>query len=578
MESIVPRREQDFTEKEEPDFAEKEELVSAEEEELEMLDIAEDAEMPKEAEASEDEDGMEDLLPEDAGEEDIEKDMKEEDMPEAELKKRNARTVILQVEQNDSDEDTIDLVNIAGFMKRKWKRYAYLLVVAVCIAFAAAAVSIGAQGILGGKSSATAVVSFSFDGIDEGLNPNGGNFDVTKIKSTEVVNAALDELGWEGKDVEGIRANLKIEGVIPDSVKQQIAVINTVAEDAAEYYATVQDLDYFPSQYTVTLYRCKGMSGDETRELLDAILAAYRDYFMGAYANTSVLGMTTSVLDINAYDYLQASDMIANEIETIQEYVEAKAEEAPAFRASSTGLSFGDLSSAINSVKRLDLNNFVSFVQANNLTKDAGVQIDYYNYQIKQYNFGIQELQTQLTHVEKTIENYERNPVIVMSSQESVTETAQTDEYYNELLAQKLDLNKQISELNTDLNEAYAMINALNTAAVTASSEDYAYADALLEGLVSTVEGWSELVKLTTEEYFESELYAGAYRISIPAQYSTTGGGIGELAKRMVLFGGVAALVVVILWGIDGVKDEIVRGREKNRGNLDGHGEVMRKV
>lgn len=477
-------------------------------------------------------------------------------------KKPDARTVILQVEQKDDDEDTIDLLHIAGFMKRKWKMYAYLLVAAVCIGFAVAAVSLGVQGILGGKNCAVAVVNFSFDGIDEGLDPNGGNFDVTKIKSTEVVNGALEELGWEGKNVESIRANLKIEGVIPESVKQQIAVINTVAEDAAEYYTTIEDLDYFPSQYTVTLYRCKGMSGDETRELLDAVLASYREYFMDAYANTSVLGMTTSVLDINAYDYLQASDMVANEIDMIQDYVEAKAEEAPTFRASSTGLSFSDLANAIDSVKRLDLNNFVSFVQANNLTKDAGVQIDYYNYQIRQYNFDIQELQTQLASVDKMITEYEKNPVIVMSNQESVTETAQTDEYYNELLEQKLDLNRRISERNTDLNEAYAMINALNVASVAATDEDYAYADALLGSLLSTVEGWSSLVRQTTEEYFEAELYAGAYRVSIPAQYSAIGGGIGELVKRMALFGGAAALVVVILWGIAGVKDELMRGRE----------------
>lgn len=492
----------------------------------------------------------------------------EADGPEAEIqpdteKKPDARTVILQVEQKDDDEDTIDLLHIAGFMKRKWKMYAYLLVAAVCIGFAVAAVSLGVQGILGGKNCAVAVVNFSFDGIDEGLDPNGGNFDVTKIKSTEVVNGALEELGWEGKNVESIRANLKIEGVIPESVKQQIAVINTVAEDAAEYYTTIEDLDYFPSQYTVTLYRCKGMSGDETRELLDAVLASYREYFMDAYANTSVLGMTTSVLDINAYDYLQASDMVANEIDMIQDYVEAKAEEAPTFRASSTGLSFSDLANAIDSVKRLDLNNFVSFVQANNLTKDAGVQIDYYNYQIRQYNFDIQELQTQLASVDRMITEYEKNPVIVMSNQESVTETAQTDEYYNELLEQKLDLNRRISERNTDLNEAYAMINALNVASVAATDEDYAYADALLESLLSTVEGWSNLVRQTTEEYFEAELYAGAYRISIPAQYSVIGGGIGELMKRMVLFGGAAALVVVILWGIAGVKDELMRGRDE---------------
>ena len=63
------------------------------------------------------------------------------------------------------------------------------------------------------------------------------------------------------------------------------------------------------------------------------------------------------------------------------------------------------------------------------------------------------------------------------------------------------------------------MINALNAAEQSANEEDYAYADSLLDGLVSLVESWGKLVQQTTEEYFEAELYADAYRISIPAQY-----------------------------------------------------------
>lgn len=476
---------------------------------------------------------------------------------------KNPRTVILQVENNEGEEEAIDLVNIAGYMKQKWKFFAYVLVIAVCTGFILAVAVQGLQGIFGEKSYATAVINFSFEGIDEGKDPSGGLFDVTKLKSTTVINDALEELGWDGGNVEEIRANLKIQGVIPDSVKQQIAVINTVAEDAVEYYTTIEDLNYFPSQYTVTLQRCKGMSGDETRELLDAILLSYRKYFMDSYAGMTALGFAMEVLDVRAYDYMQASDMIGNELDVIEDYVEAKAQEAPNFRANSTGLTFGDLASSISTVRRLDLNNFISFVQTNNLTRDAGVQIDYYNYQIKQYNLEIQELQTQRSNVDRTIEAYEKNPVIVMSNQESVTETTQTDEYYNSLLQQKLDLNREISELNTALNETYDMVNALNASEQSLKEEDYAYADSLLDSLLTTVESWGKLVQQTTEEYFEAELYANAYRISIPAQYSAMGG-IGELAKKMVLFGAVAALLVVILWGMAGLKDEIMRGRKEN--------------
>lgn len=469
----------------------------------------------------------------------------------------DSQTIILKVDENDNEE-SIDLFHVMENMGRRWKIFRYLLLIAVCIGFLTAAAITGAKGIFGSGSYASAVIAFSFDGIDEGLDPNGGLFDVNKIKSTLVIDNALKELGWMGQDVEEIRSNLKLEGVIPDSVKQQIAVINTVAEDAAEYYTNIEDLDYFPSRYTVTLQKCKGMSGSETRELLNAILLSYKEYFMDSYADMSVLGTAVSVLNVETYDYLQAADMIENGIDTMYAYASAKQEQAPDFRANSTGLSFGDLASSINAVKQLDLNNFISFVQSNNLTKDAGVQIDYYNYQIRQYNLEIQELQSQLADVEKTIQSYEKDPVIVMSNQDSVTETSQKNEYYDILLTKKLDLTGRISALNTDMNKAYAIAASLNDNSQAAKEEDYNYADTLLQGLLDTVDTWSELVKKTAEEYYETRLYASAYRIAIPAQY-TSAGETGELIKTMLLCGGVGALLVLIIWGALGVKEEILR-------------------
>lgn len=471
------------------------------------------------------------------------------------------RKIILQVDEH-AEGEALDLINVAGNMGKSWKFFLYFLVFAVCVGFFSAALSIGMKGIFGAGSYASAVITFRFDGIDEGLDPNGGLFQVDKVKSTAVISEALDELGWEGKDVEAIRANLKLKGVIPESVKQQIAVINTVAESSPEYYANIEKLNYFPSQYTVTLYRCKGMSGDETRELLDAILSAYRKYFMDSYADTSVLGVATEVLDAKNYDYMQASEIIENQITAMQEYVDAKVAQAPDFRANSTGLSFSDLSGSIAAVRRLDLSNYISFVQSNNLTKDAGIQVDYFNYQIRQYNFEIQEMQNQLANVERMIAEYEKDPVIVMSNQESVTETTQTNAYYDVLLEQKLDLNKKISELNTDLNEAYSMLAVLNEGTTVSKEEDYAYADSLLDGLLATVQGWKELVQKTTAEYYEAELYADVYRISIPAQYTPVGS-MGELIKRMLLFGGAAALFVFICWAVAGLKTEIVRMRAR---------------
>lgn len=483
---------------------------------------------------------------------------------ETEPRDRDMSRVYLQVDRQGYGTNTIDMVNVVTNMGRHKKLFFYLTALAACAGILLGVLISAACAVMGISAGASAVVSFSFEGIDQGLAPNGGAFDVTKIKSTPVINKALAELGWEEVPVEEIREGMKIEGIIPDGVKQKIAVINTVAEDAAEYYANIEDIDYFPSQYTVTLRKCAGLSGDRTRELLDAILASYREYFMDAYANTEVLSASFNVLNFETYDYRQAADMLENEMMVMKSYVDDKKEEDAGFRAASTGFSFGDLSSSIDTLINLDLANFTSFVQSHNLTKDAGTRADYYNYQINQYTLQISELQAQLSTVQTTIQSYQKDPVIVMSTQEAVTETSQKNEFYDSLLERKLELTEKIGQLNTELERTYELLESLADSTVSGSEEEYTYADTLLSNLLETVRTWSELVQATADEYYSTELFADAYRISVPAQYSAAGS-LGDAAKNMAVCAGILVAMVMVVWSVAGVKEEVAKGRE------DGH-------
>lgn len=478
-----------------------------------------------------------------------------------ELNDKDLQRIYLQVNQEE-DEETIDLLNVAGHMGKKKKLFGYMLMLAVCIGVIFGAVIVGFKALTGNSSYANAVISFSYDGIDQGQDPNGGALDVTKIKSTPIVSAALENLQMKDVDVEDVRSAMKITGVMPDSVKQEIAVINTVAEDAAEYYTNISDLDYFPSQYVVRLNKIKGLKAEQTSELLNAILSAYRDYFLETYANTDVLSLSTNVINYEDYDYLQAADMLTNQIDLMQNYVDARAEEAGTFRANSTGLSFGDLSNSIETIRTLDLGNFISYVQSRNLTKDAAIRVDYYQYQIEQYNLKLQEVQAQLSNVEKSITDYEKDPVIVMSNQDSVTTSEQKNAYYDELVKQKLELTEQIASINTSLNENYTRLNALADIVNGGSEEEIAHADTLLANLINTINSWGKLVQNTTEEYYNTSRFADAYQVSVPAQYTSTDG-LMSVAKTMILCTGVLVLLVVLLWCYDGLKDEIKEQRKK---------------
>lgn len=475
---------------------------------------------------------------------------------------KDSTKIVLQVDNKEDEDSQIDLLNVAGQMGKKKKLYAYCMAAALCIGVLVGLIIISMQYITGKGSYAQAMVSFQYDGIEEGLDPNGAAFDINKIKSPAVITDALETLGITDVSVEDIRQNIAIEGVIPEDAVERITTIKQMAEEDASNYEKILDVTYFPSQYVVYLYKCKGVSGTKTAEILEAILDSYREYFMDTYANTEVLTVTSNLIDYTQYDYAESVDMIESQIDIMLDYVTERRDQAPDFRSSATGLSFGDIKKSLETIQSVDLAKLTSYVESHNLTKDQQRQREYYEYKIKKCNMDLSELQVQLSNVQNTIDNYQKDPVVIVSSQESTQEITQADEYYDTLLDNKLTLSKQISEVNTELNETYSLLNAMNTVNSKNAQSEYDYVDSVLSKLAETLSVWVKQIEDTTDEYYNTTLFSNAYKISVPAKYKAAGG-IMDMAVKIVICAAVAVFVVVVIWCIDGLKTEISETRKR---------------
>lgn len=477
--------------------------------------------------------------------------------------KQNDTRIYLQMDNDGNEEAQIDLFNIAVHMKKKKRLYQYILAVAVCMGALLGLVVVGVDYVAGKSSYARAVISFQYEGIEDGLDPNGAAFDVNKIKSPAVIEEALNALNITEYDVEEIRENIAIEGVIPEDAVERITVIKEMALEDVSNYEKILDVSYFPSQYIVYLYKDFGMSGSETALILNAILESYREYFLDTYANTEVLTVTGNLIDYTDYDYAEALDMLGTQIEIMQDYVTERREQAPEFRSSATGLSFGDIATALDTVDGIDMANLNSYIESHTLTKDRERQIEYYEYKIKKYNMSIAECQVQLSNVQSTIDKYQKDPVVIVSSQETTQQIEQTNEYYDRLLQQKLSLSERIAALNTDLNETYALLNAINSSSRKNTQDEYDYADEKMSSIAQTIANWAVLTEETTQEYYTTTLFSNAYRIGVPAQYSAAGG-LLSVVKKMALCVAGMAFAVLAVWCMDGLFTEI-RHMRKNR-------------
>ena len=479
-----------------------------------------------------------------------------------ELQKDSAK-IYLQVENPEDNGQQIDIVNVVSGMKKRKRLYGYLLVFAACVGVCLGLIVAGVQYLLGNSSYARAVISFQYEGIEDGLDPNGAAFDINKIKAPVVIEDALNTLGITDISAEDIRKNIVIEGVIPEDAVERITVIKEMALEDASNYEKILDVSYFPSQYVIYLYKDSFMSGTDTTAILNAILESYRTYFMDTYANTEVLTVTSNLIDYKEYDYAEVIDMLESQMEIMIDYVAERRAQASDFRSSNTGLSFGDIETSLRTVEEIDLSNLVSYVENTTLSKDKVRMKEYYEYKIRKCNMKLSELQVQLTTVQNTIDSYAKDPVVIVSSQESTQELTQTNEYYDKLIEQKLSLNKQIAAMNTELNEAYELLNSLNSSTRKNSQEEYDYADAMLEKVASTLAEWVTLTEDTTEEYYSTTLFSNAYKIAVPAKYQANGG-IVQMAKYVIVCAAIMVFLVLVLWCLDGLRAELMAMREKH--------------
>ena len=225
--------------------------------------------------------------------------------------------VVLQVNQRQYEESEIDLINVFGFMGKKKKLIAYLLVLAILVGSSFGLLFCGYEHFSGKGSYSRALITFQFDGIEKGLDPNGAAFDISLIKSPYVIQGALTELGIDEKYNETIRKNINIEGVIPEDAVERITVINKMAEKDTENYEKLLDVSYFPSQYLVYLYDDGTFKAKDLTIILDAVLASYKQYFLDTYAKTDVMSVTSNLLSGDEYDYGESIDLVKTQLSMV---------------------------------------------------------------------------------------------------------------------------------------------------------------------------------------------------------------------------------------------------------------------
>ncbi len=460
---------------------------------------------------------------------------------------KNINLVLKQVE-----EDEKPLLTLHGIIKQTKRVFVLWLVLAII-----AGVLAGAFAILRKSSdvSVQAIVEFTFDGVEKGVDPNGNEFDATKIKSPAVVSEALGTLQLD-VPVDDVRHNIKIKGIMPETTYQELTGYKSIFEEggssALSAVKTMLGVSYHPTRFQITL-NVKEAGLDETQgvEVMNEVLNSYKRYFYETYGYNKALGSAVLAVDYTEYDYERVIEVFDSSLKSAQKYVNSLAsEDVSSFRSVNTGYSFSDLVAAIETIRAEDLDWISSYISVNNVTKDKEQLLTYYEYRIESLERTKIAAETNLASIQESITNYQKDPILVMpgGSDGGQVTVGQSSKQYDDMIKKKLTIQEEIAQCTKDITYYQYRVAMLQETSNVTSKAQMDVLDEKLDALYAKIGNILDLVNETADEYYESVAYVKACSIIVPATVNTSSQGTSALMLvilvEAVLFAVFALLIV----------------------------------
>lgn len=371
----------------------------------------------------------------------------------------------------------------------------------------------------------TAVVNFSYDGIESGRDPVGNRFDEQEIKAESQIRAAAQAVAWalSDEDVQKMQNALEIHGVVPTDIFESIIEYESIyGKDAIEKETNIRESAYFPSQYTITLhYAQAGISESQGTLFLGELLSAYERYFYDQFGYNPSLEQSISSLDYEEYDYINAVDVLTNRLASLRSYLASlSAQDNTRFVSTQTGYSFPDLLDAVDTIQTEDIGWITSYIVTNNMTKEHDDLVNYYRYKIKDAQREIAQRESRLYTLIDQIAGYVKTNAIFLgvvdnsSTQEDGSpanyEFSQKSAMYDSMIREKVSCETAISETQEQIALYELRIERLLSGPATGDPE---VVEEGLSRIADKVAKFLADTRQTSDEFFKTVWLERAFQV-----------------------------------------------------------------
>ncbi|MBR3402267.1 MAG: hypothetical protein IKG67_08535 [Parasporobacterium sp.] len=310
------------------------------------------------------------------------------------------------------------------------------------------------------RTSVSATLSFTFDGAQNGVAPNGYAFDANEILSEEILTEALENAGLSGRyTVEDIVPDLAVQGIYPNDLVAQMTRHNSLTEMSS--MQTLSLSEYHPTVYRVVLYKDfdPSISKSEMTNLLQNILVSYQNWFEQTYAMKTIEGI--QVEELGDYDYFQQLEILQFKLQQSAGYADEMAAKGPSFLLNGKG--FSDLSLQFNNLLSSDLSRLNATMTMNALSLDLDRLRGQYKQEIKELENRLAIKTNLMNNLDNLISNYGKNGVIYLSTSDSFNKVdVESSGVYDMLVDIRNQVSNDIAVLNTQIANYTNKLEELN--------------------------------------------------------------------------------------------------------------------
>lgn len=318
---------------------------------------------------------------------------------------------------------------------------------------------------------ASTVIQYANSAAKEGYTPDGSPLNVEEIYSSAVIDAALTDLG-DQSSIDSIRSNCYVEEIIPETQQKLSEALLEKGEEPS----------YVADTYRVYYVGDNDIGEDDARNILDAIIKNYCEFYAGKYVEEPLQSNGVSVLKEGKYDFIESAEVLENSVTEMLNYLLYQRENQPYFRSVETGYTYNDLYQIYRFLYNYEIPNLYAVILANAETKDIDLLMSRLTKECEDIQLYITNRQERADYLKSLIDNYsERNKEMldyhyhssngeyvgteyILKDVEHDEEDSNKETTYDSLIREYVDLNIGIRQKNIEKEHKEYLLSVFEAA------------------------------------------------------------------------------------------------------------------